>query len=48
MSDLELKAQYRVLSEMLEHFPRNSNHKVFKHINRKMDEILTLLELKEK
>lgn len=48
MSELELKAQYRVLSEVRECFPRTSNHKAAKHVDRKMGEILTLLELNNK
>lgn len=37
---LELKAQYRILSELESKFPKKSKHKVYVFIDQKMTEIL--------
>jgi hypothetical protein len=39
----ELKAQYRVLSEVESRFPRKSKHKAAVFVDKKITEILTLL-----
>ncbi len=38
--EFELKAQYRILSEVSEHFPKGSKHKASAFIEKKMDEII--------
>jgi hypothetical protein len=38
--EYELKAQYRTLSEICEHFPKGSKHKAYVFIEKKMDEII--------
>lgn len=37
----QLKAQYSILSELQEHFPKNSMHKVAIIIDQKMNQILS-------
>lgn len=45
VKEIQLKAQYSVLSELSECFGKNSKHEASIKINKKMDEILYKLEL---
>jgi hypothetical protein len=45
---IKLKAQYEVLSELESAFPVSSKHAVFLLIQKKMDQLITIIEADEK